>query len=186
MAVYRTGIGGFAEDVAASAGFGPSSGGTISDPCGQVEALRAKGITSSSTIPAFAAMAKQLEGLCAQQRAASAPTLGKRKLTSLTPRTSTAPYDPCAAAQKARAIGQSAAIISALDAKCRTWKLSGGYEAGSARGVGGSAPTPIAAGEPERTGYPEPPPEPSVSPALIAGGIAAVLAIGFVAYKKLA
>jgi hypothetical protein len=51
------------------------------------------------------------------------------------------------------------------------------------------APAPVAAPAPFAdvpTGYPEPPAESSVSPALIAGGVLAALVLGFVAYKTLA
>lgn len=86
--------------------------------------------------------------------------------------------DPCVLAAQARKAGKSAAIIAALDTKCRAQRLT------TTRASAGAPSTATAAAEPP-TGYPEPKDE-GVSPALIAAGVIAAGAIGFIAYKKFA
>lgn len=105
-----------------------------------------------------------------------ARTLGTRTaLTSTTTTPRTTPVDYCASATKARAAGQPAAVVAALEKQCQVQKLTGGSRGSTAATAGDEVPT----------GFPEPNNDDGVSPAVIAAGVVAAGVIGFVAYKKL-
>lgn len=155
----------------------------VENPCAKVEALRAQGITSSSSIPLMAAMVRNLEALCAQERAntpfaasvPSGPTLNLRKRPTGTTSQTTTTSDPCSGI-KARAqrfpnaaTDPQPAIRRILVEKCEAYQRSG-----VRAGVDPS----------EATGYPEPSEgmDPKVK---IAIGVGAALALGFVGWKVL-
>lgn len=79
-------------------------------------------------------------------------------------------------------LASRSATVAARTASVRTPLASSTSIMKPYPGVAAPAPMP----DEVPTGYPEPPPESKVSPVLIAGGVLAALALGFVAYKTLA
>lgn len=102
------------------------------DPCGALAALQSKGITASSTNPAFAAAYRQTEALCNQQKLqqtpfASGPTLGLRRL----PASSGARTPECDRYDALVARGDQAGAVAAAPA-CTASRSTGGTSDGCA------------------------------------------------------